>query len=498
MTSVGAASDPAGLFKAYDIRGLVPEVLTPDIARLVGAAAVAVLGVRTDEGGPGAFLIGRDMRPSGEALSAALAEGVMACGVDVIDIGLASTDECYYASGTLGLPAAMVTASHNPAGYNGIKLARPGAAPVSEVTGLREIRDRVLAGLAGTGGTDEVALTAVTGPVLTAVTGQAAATPGRLTRRDLLAEYSAFLRQLVPLTGIRPLRIVIDAGSGMAGLTAPAVFAGTAITVDPLYFDLDGTFPHHQANPIDPTTLVDLQQRVRATAADAGIAFDGDADRAFFVDERGDLISPSAVTALIAEREIAREPGATVIHSLITSRRVTEVIARAGGRAERTRVGHSFIKEVMARTGAVFGGEHSGHFYFRDFWRADSGMLAALHVIAALGSAPAGTTLSSLLEDYSRYPASGEINTAVADPAAVLSTIRQRYCGLPQTECEEFDGLTVTTARWWFNVRPSNTEPLLRLNVEADDLATLTRVRDEVLAVIRAPGTGGPSAASPA
>ncbi|MBU6146910.1 MAG: phosphomannomutase/phosphoglucomutase [Actinomycetales bacterium] len=470
----------AGLFKAYDIRGRVPGELSDDVVRLVGGAAVAVLGVHRQAGGPGAFVIGRDMRPSGAGFAAALAEGITAAGVDVIDIGLASTDQCYYASGALDLPAAMITASHNPAGYNGIKLARPGAAPVGEATGLREIRDRVLVALAD-------------GRRVSARSAQ----PGHLTNRDILADYVDCLHRLVPLSGLRPLRVVIDAGSGMAGLTAPAVFAGTPVTVAPLYFELDGTFPFHEANPIDSTTLVDLQQRVVDLGADAGIAFDGDADRAFFVTESGELVNPSTVTALIAEREIAREPGATIIHNLITSRRVPEVVTRAGGIPVRTRVGHSFIKEVMAQTGAVFGGEHSGHFYFREFWRADSGMLAACHVLAALGQTPPGTPVSAVLADYACYPASGEINTAVDDAAAVLAEVRARYCrsGAPASagsqgtaepaRCDDLDGLTVETATWRFNVRPSNTEPLLRLNVEADDQATLERVRDEVLGLIR-------------
>ena len=458
----------APVIKAYDVRGVVPDQWDASLARALGAAAVEALGVRRDDGGPGALVIGQDMRPSGEELVTAFAEGVTSRGCDVIRIGLSSTDGLYFASGALELPGAMFTASHNPARYNGIKLCRANAAPVGENSGLRQIRDLVLSGLP---------------PVVAA--------PGSVTHRDMLRPYAEYLRGLVDLRGGRPLRVVVDAGNGMAGLTVPAVLETAAgldplpIEVIPLYFELDGTFPHHEANPIEPENLRDLQEAVVRAGADLGLAFDGDADRCFVVDERGRAVTPSAITALIAARELAREPGATIIHNCITSRTVPEVIAESGGVAVRTRVGHSFIKARMAETGAVFGGEHSGHFYFADFWRADSGMLAALHVLAALGQAPQGTALSQLLAPYDRYVASGEINSEVADVGAATAEVRSAFGDRAGVEIDDLDGLTVSAPAWWFNLRPSNTEPLLRLNVEAVDAGTMEAVRDEVLALVR-------------
>ena len=466
-----SSRDAAGLdavIKAYDVRGLVPEQFDADLARLLGAAFVEVLGIRTEDGGPGAVVIGQDMRPSGDDLVAAFAAGVCGHGCDVIRIGLASTDGLYFASGDLGLPGAMFTASHNPAQYNGIKLCRAGAAPVGLETGLREMRDLVEAGVP-----------AYSGPA------------GSVTTRDTLPAYAGFLRSLVDLSSGRELSVVIDAGNGMAGLTAPAVLETAAglpelpLRISPLYFELDGTFPNHEANPIEPENLRDLQAAVVAAGADIGLAFDGDADRCFVIDERGVAVTPSAITALIAERELQRRPGSTIIYNCISSRAVPEVIAESGGVAERTRVGHSFIKARMAETGAVFGGEHSGHFYFTDFWRADSGMLAAMHVLAALGSAPEGTTLSSLLSRYDRYVASGELNSVVTDAAAASDRVRQAFTGRPAITFDDLDGMTVSAPEWWFNLRPSNTEPLLRLNVEAVDAGTMESVRDEVLAIVR-------------
>jgi phosphomannomutase len=379
----------------------------------------------------------------------------------VVAGGLGSSDMLYYASGSLGIPGAMITASHNPPKYNGIKLCRSGARPVGEDTGLTELREAAERGT----------------PAWQAHTGT-------ITGRDLLPGYASFLRSLVDLSGIRPLKVVADAGNGMAGHTVPEVFAGLPVTVVPLYFELDGTFPNHEANPIDPANLVDLQRAVLEHGADAGLAFDGDADRCFVVDERARIVSPSVLTALIATRELAREPGAAIIHNLITSRAVPEIITEHGGKPVRTRVGHSFIKARMAETGAVFGGEHSGHFYFRDFWFADSGMLAALHVLAALGGQDA--PLSQLLASYGRYIASGEINSEVTDQRAATEAVRQAFAGRPGVSMDELDGLTVTCQDWWFNVRPSNTEPLLRLNVEASDEPTLAAIRDEVLRIVRA------------
>jgi phosphomannomutase len=448
-------SDPAHLaatFKAYDVRGTVPDQIDEDLARRVGNAFVVV----TDAP---AVVVGHDMRPSSPGMSRAFAEGAAEAGADVVLIGLASTDQLYFASGRMERPGAMFTASHNPARYNGIKLCRAFAAPVGMETGLADIRDRVASGETAT-----------------------AEAPGKITEQDVLADYASYLLTLAPVTG-RHLRLVVDAGNGMAGLTAPAVLDGIDVDVVPLYFDLDGTFPNHEANPIEPANLVDLQAKVIETGADIGLAFDGDADRCFLVDERGELVSPSVLTALIAARELAKEPGATVIHNLITSRAVPEIVDELGGRPVRTRVGHSFIKAQMAQTGAIFGGEHSGHFYFRDFWRADSGMLAALHALAAL--AESELPLSEVLAPYVRHVASGEINSEVADQQAVLDELEQTWTGREGIEVDQLDGLTVTHADWWFNVRASNTEPLLRLNAEGADGATMARVRDDVLAVIR-------------
>jgi len=459
--------DLDSIIKAYDVRGIYPDQLDEDLAHDVESAFSRVVGASSADGGPGAVVIGHDMRPSGPDLVASFAEGVREQGCDVVLIGLCSTDGLYFASGSLGLPGAMFTASHNPAEYNGIKLCRVGAAPVGQDSGLREIRQMIEAGI----DIPEVPL-------------------GQVRDQDTLADYAAYLRSLVDLSGIRPLKVVVDAGNGMGGYTVPAVLGERAglpalpLSIDEMYFELDGTFPNHEANPIEPANLVDLQARVRETGADIGLAFDGDADRCFVVDENGDVVSPSTLTALIAARELAAHPGSTIIHNLITSKSVPEVVRENGGTAVRTRVGHSFIKATMAETNAVFGGEHSGHFYFRDFWRADSGMLAAMHTLAALGQAPEGTTLSSMLTTYDRYAVSGEINTRVDDQAAVTAHIAERFSARDGVTTDEMDGLTVDGGDWWFNVRPSNTEPLLRLNVEAGDVATMEQLRDDVLATM--------------
>jgi phosphomannomutase len=447
----------SALIKAYDVRGIVPDQLDADLARAVGVAFVMVLATEGDVPG---VVVGYDMRPSSPDLARAFAEGVASAGVDVTIIGLASTDELYCASGLLGLPGAMFTASHNPAQYNGIQLCRAYAAPVGQESGLQQIS-----------------------ALLTAGVSPSSPDSGTVSERDILGDYVAHLHSLVDLSAIRPLTVVVDAGNGMAGLTAPAVLSGLPLDVVPLYFELDGTFPNHEANPIEPENLRDLQAAVLEHGADIGLAFDGDADRCFVVDEIGQIVSPSVLTALIADRELARDPGGTVIHNLITSRTVAEVVEEAGGTAVRTRVGHSFIKAVMADTGAVFGGEHSGHFYFRDFWRADSGMLAALHVLAALGASD--RSLSDLLQQYNRYAASGEINSTVTDQRATLSAIRREWETTDDVSVDELDGLTVSAKDWWFNVRASNTEPLLRLNVEAADEATMGKIRDAVLGQIR-------------
>ncbi|MFD7446630.1 phosphomannomutase/phosphoglucomutase [Streptomyces sp. NPDC059909] len=451
--------DLSGLVKAYDVRGTVPDQLNEDLARLFGAAFVEVTGAD-------AIVIGHDMRPSSPALARAFAEGAAGRGADVTEIGLCSTDGLYFASGKLGRPGAMFTASHNPAQYNGIKMCRAGAAPVGEATGLREIRELVEHWSAG--------------EPLPISPGR----PGSITPRNMLQEYAAHLLGLVDLTAIRPLKIVVDAGNGMGGLTTPAVFRDLPVDLVPMYFELDGTFPHHEANPLEPKNIADLQHKVRETGADMGLAFDGDADRCFVVDERGEPISPSAITALIATRLLADRPGSAVIHNLITSRAVPDAVREHGGTPVRTRVGHSFIKAEMARTHAVFGGEHSAHYYFRDFWFADTGMLAALHLIAALGGDQ--VPLSALVAEYERYAASGEINSVVTDQAGAIAAVREAFAGRNSVIADELDGLTISTADWWFNLRPSNTEPLLRLNVEATEADTVARLRDEVLAIVRA------------
>ena len=407
------------------------------------------------------------MRPSSPGLAAAFAEGVTSTGADVIDIGLASTDLLYFASGRLQLPGAMFTASHNPAKYNGIKMCRAGASPVGAESGLRDIADLVAKSL-------------VDGPPY----GRRCR--GKVAHKNLLTAYADHLNDLVDLSGIRPLKVVVDAGNGMGGHTVPAVFATGPVEIVPLYFELDGNFPNHEANPLDPKNLVDLQAKVREIGADLGLAFDGDADRCFVVDEKGDPISPSAVTGAVAVRELAKHPGSAVIHNLITSKAVPELITEHGGTPVRARVGHSYIKQKMAETDAVFGGEHSAHYYFRDFWRADTGMLAALHVLAALGEQD--KPASELFAVYERYVASGEINSRVDDAAATVAAIEDTYGGRDGITVDHLDGLTVDAGQWWFNVRASNTEPLLRLNVEAADAATMERVRDEVLALI----TGAP------
>ncbi|MFE5946273.1 phosphomannomutase/phosphoglucomutase [Streptomyces sp. NPDC056480] len=449
-------ADLSQIVKAYDVRGVVPDQWDESLAELFGAAFVRV----TDAD---AIVIGHDMRPSSPGLADAFARGAARLGADVTLIGLCSTDQLYFASGSFDLPGAMFTASHNPAQYNGIKMCRAGAAPVGQDTGLADIRE--LAEAWSETGAPE-----------------AAETPGTVTHRDTLEDYAQYLKSLVDLTAIRPLKVVVDAGNGMGGHTVPTVFEGLPLDVVPMYFELDGTFPNHEANPLDPKNIVDLQARVLAEGADLGLAFDGDADRCFVVDERGEPVSPSAITALVAARELAKHPGGTIIHNLITSWSVPEVVREQGGEPVRTRVGHSFIKEEMAKTGAIFGGEHSAHYYFKDFWNADTGMLAALHVLAALGGQEGA--LSALVAAYDRYASSGEINSTVADQKASAAKVKAAYENGDVT-LDTLDGLTVTARDWWFNLRASNTEPLLRLNVEARDEATMERIRDEVLTLVR-------------
>ncbi len=443
--------------KAYDVRGRSPEQLNPEMTFALGMGFALETGV--DAGGT--VVIGHDMRDTSPLLVQAFSDGVRAQGGNVIAIGLASTDLLYFASGDLDLPGAMITASHNPAAYNGIKLCRAGAKPIGYDTGLSAIAERATEFLASP---------------------ESYEPKGTYEELDALSRYADYLHELVPIPSGRRLNVVADAGNGMAGHTVPSVFEPLDIELTPMYFELDGTFPNHDANPLDHSTLVDLQAKVRETGADIGLAFDGDADRCFVIDERGDVVSPSAITALIASRALITTPGATILHNVITSKAVPEIIAENGGTAVRTPVGHSLIKAEMARTGAVFGGEHSGHFYFKDFFLADSGMIAALHVMAALAETEG--TVSELMAQYERYFASGEINSTVDDGAAVIEKLSQIYAEQSQ---DRLDGLTVMSQDWWFNVRASNTEPLLRLNVEGDDEPTMARIRDEVLAVVRTP-----------
>ncbi len=452
------ALDLAAIVKAYDVRGVVPDQLDEGIARAIGAAFARFVG-------SAAVVTAYDMRESSIPLSRAFGDGVRSQGVDVVEAGLGSTDMLYFASGFLDLPGAMFTASHNPAKYNGIKLCRAGAAPIGQDSGLTEIRDMASAGVPDAEGE-----------------------PGSVSRRELLAEYAGYLRRLVDLSGVRPLTVVIDAGNGMGGHTVPAVLADLPLRIIPMYFELDGDFPNHEANPLEPANIVDLQKRVVAEGADIGIAFDGDADRCFIVDERGEPVSPSAVTALVAVRELAKAgenpADRVIIHNLICSKAVPEIVREHGGEPVRTRVGHSFIKGEMARTGAVFGGEHSAHYYFRDFWRADTGMLAAMHVLAALGEGDA--PLSRLAADYARYPASGEINSTSQDQQGRLAAVEAHFADRSGATVDHLDGLTVELADGsWFNIRASNTEPLLRLNVEGRDEASMTALREETLSIVR-------------
>ena len=445
------------IFKAYDIRGLVDSEITPDFTFATGVAFARFL---QQEREPGSVVIGEDMRPSSPVLADAFSAGVTSQGLDVNRIGLASTDMLYFASGKLNLPGAMFTASHNPAEYNGIKMCLSGARPIGKESGLLTIENFVRQG----------------SPMFIR-------SMGLEKEVEMLTEYVDYLLSLVDMSEIRRLKIVVDAGNGMAGYTAPAIFERLNVELIPMYFELDGTFPNHEANPIDPKNLKDLQKAVKKNKADLGLAFDGDADRCFLVDENGETVNPSDLTCLVAARELARVPGSTIIYNLISSRAVLEVIEENSGKGLRSRVGHSYIKKMMADSGAIFGGEHSGHFYFKDFWRADSGALAALHAIAALGSSNA--SISKILKPYQRYVSSGEINSVVSDAAAEMKKIEAKYGSQSGVEIDHLDGLSVNGDTWWFNLRSSNTEPLLRLNVEAKTQARMEKVRDEVLKAIK-------------
>ena len=447
----------ANIFKAYDIRGLVDVEIDVDFTFATGVAFARFLQIERE---PGTIVIGEDMRPSSPILAEAFSAGVTSQGMDVIRIGLASTDMLYFASGKLGLPGAMFTASHNPAEYNGIKLCFSSARPIGKESGLVTIEKFVREG-------SPLALGGI----------------GVEKQRNMLEEYVDHLFTLVDIKNIRPLKIIVDAGNGMAGHTAPAIFARLNCEVIPMYFELDGTFPNHEANPIDEKNLRDLQKAVIKHGADLGLAFDGDADRCFLVDEKAQAVNPSDLTSLIAERELKKNPGATIIYNLISSRAVLEVIEENGGVGLRSRVGHSYIKKMMAESKAIFGGEHSGHFYFDDFWRADSGALAALHAIAALGES--NKSMSEILKPYQRYFLSGEINSKVTDTQAATALVEATYSSMAGVTTDHLDGLTVNGDTWWFNLRPSNTEPLLRLNVEAKAPERMQELRDEVLSLIR-------------
>ncbi|MGV9676167.1 phosphomannomutase/phosphoglucomutase [Nocardia sp. NPDC003482] len=437
----------AKLIKAYDVRGLVDDELDADIVREVGAAFARLVGT--------AVAVVHDMRPSSESFAEAFAEGVISQGENVIHVGLGSTDLVYFAAGRLDVAGAMITASHNPARYNGIKMCRAGATPVGQDSGLAEIRAMLEGGV----------------PAYTGVRGS-------VSRRDLTSAYAEYLRELVDLNGIRPLKVAVDAANGMGGHMVPIVFDGLPVEIVPMYFELDGTFPNHEANPLVSANLIDLQNKVREVGADIGLAFDGDADRCFVVDETGAPVPPSAIVALIATRELAKAPGSTIVYNAITSRAVPEIVTEHGGVPIRARVGHTFMKSLMAQHDAIFGGEHSGHYYFRDFWRADTGMLAALHILAALGSTD--KPLSTLVREYTRYAASGEISFQITDVPDTLARIEEKYDG---ADIDRLEGLTVRLdGGAWFNLRPSNTEPLLRLNVEAPDRDTMVGIRDEVIA----------------
>lgn len=470
-TRIGGVNtiDLSASFKAYDVRGIVGETITADTVRATGAAFVDVLGLAGQK-----VLVGADMRPSGPEFMAAFAEGATARGADVVNIGLISTDELYFACGVENAAGVTFTASHNPAEYNGMKMSKAGAVPLSSESGLFDIRDLAQKYL------NEGEIPALD-------------TPGSVSEKDVLKAYAEYLRNLVDLSGIRPLKVVVDAGNGMGGMTTPAVLGdsilpGLPLEIVPLYFELDGTFPNHPANPLEPANLVDLQKAVVEHGADIGLAFDGDADRCFVIDEKGEPVTPSAITALVAEREIARakaegndEP--VIIYNLITSKAVPELVEKLGGRAIKTRVGHSFIKAVMAEESGVFGGEHSAHYYFKDFFNADTGMLAAMHVLAALGGSD--QPLSELAAAYSPYVPSGEINSELEDKAGAIARVAEFYGD--SVEKNDMDGTTFEskTEGWWANLRPSNTEPFLRLNLEAPDQATMERVRDQILKIVR-------------
>ena len=439
------------IFKAYDIRGAYPDQMNEEVAQAVGAAAIRHFGVSQ-------IAVGRDMRLSSPALFEAFKDGVTSQGAELIDLGMISSDELYFAVGKYNYPAgAMITASHNPKQYNGMKFCLAGAVPVSSETGLDDIKRLALSGEVKPG-----------------------AERGWVTHRDVLQDFVAEVRTFIDPSKLRPLKLAVDAGNGMAGITVPAAFAGLPVMLEPLYFEPDGNFPHHPASPIEPENMVDLQKLVRDSGADIGAAFDGDADRVFIVDEKGDLVDGSAVTQLVARSLLRKNPGSTILYNVNVSTCVPQMVEQMGGHALRTRVGHSFIKAQMRENNAIFGGEHSGHFYFRDFWFADSGLIALLTVLEVVSEA--GKPVSQLIRELCTRVRSGEINSHVSDTQAKENELKERY---KDGALDTLDGITITYPTWWFNVRPSNTEPLLRLNVEADNQQLMEQKRDELLGVIR-------------
>jgi phosphomannomutase len=446
-----ARVDPT-LFKSYDVRGIYPSEIDDDVAYGIGRCFVALLGAKR-------IAVGRDMRQSGVALFEAFARGATEAGADVIDVGLVSTDALYFAVGKYELDGGvMITASHNPAQYNGMKFTRSQAQAISLDTGLSAIRDRLVAG----------------------VLPPKAATPGTISHRNILDDFAEHCLSFVDRAKIKPFKIAIDAGNGMAGETVPYVFKKLPCEVVPLFFELDGSFPNHPASPIEPENMADLQAAVRANGCDLGVAFDGDADRMFIVDEKGDLIDGTTVTALVAINTLKKYPGSKVLFNLICSRSVPELIEQNGGVPVRSQVGHSIIKKVMREEDVVFGGEHSGHFYFRDNWYADSGMIALLQCLELFSEA--NKPVSEVIAPIDTRSRSGEINSTVKDIPSKLAEIQGYYAG---AQIDHLDGITISYPDWWMNIRPSNTEPLLRLNVEGDTHELMAQHRDEVLALIR-------------
>ena len=435
--------DPNGLFKSYDIRGIVGDQIHPTICYQIGEAFASLMA--EEDVNLKKILVGHDMRPSAKELVPAFMQGVASVGIDVVSLGLCSTDMLYFASGSLNSPGVIFTASHNPSEYNGIKLCRAGAGPIGAESGLFEIRNRIQL-----------------------ERGQPVNPKGSISKEDVLEDFVSHILGFVDHKALVPLHVVVDVANGMGGLVVPAVFEHLPFKLDLMFGELDGTFPNHPADPLNPENLVDIQQRVKSSHADVGLAFDGDADRVFLIDELGKPLSGSTTTALVARNILEREPGSSIIHNLICSRSVTEAIEKYGGKALRSKVGHSYIKQMMAETEAAFGGEHSGHYYFRDNYRADSGLIAALIVLQQMSVKK--VPLSSLRVEYERYSSTGEINFRVKNPKEVVSRIGKVFS---EYENDFLDGLTVNAGKWWFNLRPSNTEPLLRLNLEAEDLATM-------------------------